>query len=507
MSKKLTAFLKRLKGDKSTPAVHGKLAHQYKEFVKKQAEKPLGKKVKDLREQGLNSYYRGQRLMHQKLFPTSWDDGAFMDDVRQATLRGAAPVSNILFWVSSGFLTVLILWASVTEIDEVTNGIGKVIPSSKVQIIQNFDGGTVAEILVREGDLVEDDQPLIRIDDTGFASSYAEKRNRVLYLQAAVTRLEAQAAGTIPVFPEELTKEAGSIVDQERRLYFSQEEERKSSKSVLQRQIEQKRQEMLDAKKTLAQTKRAYDLSSEELKLSEEMEKKGVIPKMTLIRLKREVNDVLGQYEGAKLAVPSAESALNETIEREQEFDSQWKNERLRELAEKRDELFRLTEVMRAVEDKVNRTVVRAPVKGTIKQLLVNTIGGVVKPGEDIVELIPYEDRLLIEARIRPQDIAFISPGQGAKVKLTAYDFSVYGGLDGYVEGIGADTVTDERGEAFYIIRVRTEAGLLKGPTGKPLPVIPGMVANIDILTGRKTIMDYLLKPFYKVRDNAMRER
>jgi adhesin transport system membrane fusion protein len=499
--------LKQALSRKNTKQVHGKLAHQYQQFLIAQHQKPWYKKYAERRDWLLIRYYRFQRWLHQKLFPTTWEDGAFMDDVRQATLRGAAPVSNILFWVSAGFVTVLIFWASITEIDEVTNGVGKVIPSSRVQVVQNFDGGTVAEILVREGDLVEKDQPLVRIDDTGFASSYAEKLNRLLYLRAAMVRLEAQTAGLSLRFPPELETEAPSIVAQERQLFLSQDEERKHTRSVLKRQIEQRRQELLDAQKTRDQTKRSYDLSAQELAMSEEMERKGVIPKMQLIRLKREVNDVLGQYEGARLAVPSAESALNAAIEREQEFDSQWRNERLKEMAERRDELFRLTEVMRAVEDKVNRTVVRAPVKGTIKQLLVNTVGGVVKPGQDIVELIPYEDQLLVEARIRPQDIAFISAGQNAKVKITAYDFSIYGGLDGYVESIGADTVADQKGEAFYVIRVRTETGLLKAPNGRPLPIIPGMIANVDILTGRKTIMTYLLRPFYKVRDNAMRER
>ncbi|MBI1363007.1 MAG: HlyD family type I secretion periplasmic adaptor subunit [Proteobacteria bacterium] len=499
--------LKAVPGDQPVQEPKGKLAGQYKQFMEKQREKPLVKKAQAYRDQAQAHWYQGQRVLHQKLFPTSWEDGAFMDDVRQATLRGAAPVSNILFWTTLSFLLLLLAWAGITEIDEVTHGMGKVIPSSKVQVIQNFDGGTVAEILVREGDLVEKDQPLVRIDDTGFASSYAEKRNRVLYLKAAVARLDAQSTGIEPQFPADLRVDAPNIVAQEEALYTSQEEERKSTKSVMKRQIEQKKQELLDAQKNRDQTKRSYDLSAEQLRLSEEMERKGVIAKMALIETRKEVNDAQGRYDSAKLAVPAAESALNESIEREQEFDSQWKNERLKELAEKRDELFRLTEVMRAVEDKVNRTVVRAPVKGTVKQLLVNTIGGVVKPGEDIVELIPYEDKLLIEARIRPQDIAFISPGQGAMVKLTAYDFSIYGGLKGYVESIGADTVADQKGEAFYVIRVRTESGEMKAPNGRLLPIIPGMIANVDILTGRKTIMDYLLKPFYKVRDNAMRER
>jgi adhesin transport system membrane fusion protein len=231
-----------------------------------------------------------------------------------------------------------------------------------------------------------------------------------------------------------------------------------------------------------------------------------VVSKVELLQLEREVNDLAGELESTRLAVPRIEAALQEAERRIDERRLNFRAEAQRELTAVQAEATALAEAITAAADQVKRTAVRSPVRGTIKRLLVTTVGGVVQPGEDLVEIVPLEDSLLVEAQVRPADIAFLHPGQPAKVKVTAYDFSIYGGLDGVVEEISADTITDDRGESFYRIRVRTAENALEH-NGRTLPIIPGMTTQVDILTGEKTVMDYLLKPILKAKERALRER
>ena len=445
--------------------------------------------------------------LQQKLFPTAWEDGAFMDDVRQATLRGAAPISNILFWVCGSFLLVLFLLASVVRIDEVTSGMGKVIPSSNVQILQNLDGGIVAEIVVSEGDVVQKNQPLVRIDSTGFASSYAEKQSRITFLQAEIARLDGHINNYSPDFPENLVKTMPKLIADQKDLFASQEKELEESRDVFIQQINQRQQDLNEANERLLSAERGYELISQELQMSEAMAKKGVIPEMNLLQVRRQANDIQSDLSSARLDVPRAQAALEEAQARLNEYRAKARRELMDQKSEKEDELARLQENIVAVRDKVERSIIRAPVTGTVSRVLVNTIGGVLQPGEDVIELIPAQEKLLIEARIRPQDIAFLRPQQEAMVKITAYDYSIYGGLKGHLTTIGSNTVVDEDGQAYYPVKVRTEKGALKASDGRLLPIIPGMVANVDILTGKRTVLNYLLKPYYKVRDNALRER
>lgn len=448
---------------------------------------------------------KGQQLQ-QKIFPEHWEDGEFMDDVRQATLRGAHPAAHALFWSVGGFFVLALLWAAFARVDEVTTGVGKVIPSSQVQVLQNLEGGIVDEILVREGEVVEKGQPLIRIDDTGFASSFGEKQTRILTLAAQIARMEAEVSGETPVWPKQLQEKAPDILQAENTLYESRLQELASSLNILKRQSDQREQELKEIQTRHTQAERNLKLAREELNLAEPMEAKGVVSKVEILRLKRQLNDALAEKEATQLVIEKSQAALTEAHQRVAEKESQFKNETLKELAEKRQEYARLNEVMRAVEDQVERTVVRAPVRGTINRLLVHTIGGVVQPGMDLVELIPLDDSLLVEAKIRPKDIAFLRPGQQAQVKITAYDYTIYGGLKGYVENIGSDTITDENGNAYYRIRVRTEKNYL-GTEEKPHPIISGMVASVDIVSGKKTVLDYLLKPLRRAHERALRER
>ena len=446
------------------------------------------------------------RWLDERVFDSQWEDGAFMDDVRQATLRGAHPAANLLFKCLVCFVVCFILWANIAKLDEVTRGDGAVVPSGKVQVVQNLEGGIVKEILVRQWDVVDKGDILLIIDDTGFASSLEEKKKRYLTLQAQVIRLQAESEGRTPIFPEKLKGEAPEIVVAAHDLFTSRRAELKSAETTLQRQVDQRRQEIAEAKERQKQTQRSWELANQEYQMAIPLERQGVISRVELLRLEREVNDLKGEKESARLSVPRAQAALKEVQSRLDETVFRAQNEARQELKDAQDEFNRLEEILKAEADKVDRTTVRAPVRAEVKQVSVNTVGGVIQPGMDLVELIPLDDTLLVEAQVRPQDIAFLRPGQEATVKITAYDFAIYGGLDGHLEQISPDTIANEDGEAFYKIRVRTQKNYL-GDQDDKLPIISGMVASVDILTGKKTVMDYLLKPLRRARERALKER
>ena len=445
-------------------------------------------------------------VLDEKVFDKKWEDGAFMDDVRQATLRGAHPAANILFWAVAGFILFFLVWASIAQLDEVTRGEGVVIPSGKVQTVQNLEGGIIKELLIRQGDRVEKGDTLLVIDDTGFASSLEEKNQRLYTLKAKLARLNAEITGSDLVLDSELEESAPQVIKNAYDLHKTRQSELNSARNVLKQQLEQRKREVEDAVKQREQTAKSWELSKKEYDMAVPLENQGVISQVELLRLERDVADSEGRKETARLNVPRARAALKEAESRLNELVQRQKNEAQQELETARDEVQRLEEVLKAEVDRVDRTTVRSPVRAEVKQVLVNTVGGVVQPGMDLVELIPLDDTLLVEAKVRPQDIAFLRPGQEAMVKITAYDFSIYGGLKGQVEQISPDTITDENGDAFYKIKVRTQKNYL-GNLNEKLAIMSGMVASVDILTGKKSVLDYLLKPLRKAKERALRER
>lgn len=415
-------------------------------------------------------------------------------------------VAGLTLFVIIILLSVFVGWASFAKIDEAAKGEGRVIPSRDIQIVQSLEGGIVKDILVHEGDIVEKGEILIRIDDTGFASTYEEKRSKYLSLQARIARLEAESLGETPQYPEEVTSEGKNFVENEKRLYEARKQEMNSSVAILEQQIERKNQEVAELMRRQEKLKESLFLVKEELDLTTPLAVKNIIPQVELLALKRQVNQNERDIDAAVYQMLNAQSDRKEAEERIKEQLKTFSTEVAEELSQLRQEYDALESTIKASADVINRTQIRSPVKGTIKQLLVKTVGGVVRPAMDIVEVVPLEDNLLIEAKIKPSDIAFVYPGQDTVVKLTAYDFSIYGGLKAKVEHISADTIVDEEGNSFFKIRVRTQKSYL-GTDDDPLPIIPGMVASVDIITGNKTIMTYLLKPLKKARDNALRER
>lgn len=434
------------------------------------------------------------------------DDIEFMSEVSSATMESAHRgghsllILTVLFFICAGW------WAVVTEIDEVTRGEGKVVPSSRLQVVQNLEGGIVSEILVAEGQLVEKGDVLMKIDDTRFSSSFRETQLKYWELMARVARLEAEADGKPLVLPEKLLFEQPVLAADEQALYNSRQRRLESSISVLQQQAQQRQQELVERRAKQEQLQRSYELSNQELTMSEPLVAQGVMSEVELLRLKRTVNDLRGEMDANRLAIPRIQSALNEVNRKINEERVLFQTEAARELSEVKAEFARTEETTSALEDRVTRTEVRSPVKGTVKRILINTVGGVMQPGEDLVEIVPVEDNLLIEAHIRPADIAFLRPGQDAMVKFTAYDFSIYGGLPAKLERISADTITNDKDESFYLIYLRTTKNQIESSKGK-LEIIPGMTVTVDILTGKKTVMDYLLKPIMKAKNEALRER
>ncbi|MFC4312736.1 HlyD family type I secretion periplasmic adaptor subunit [Steroidobacter flavus] len=425
-------------------------------------------------------------------------------------LQNARPLAHWILWSTLAFFVIALLWASQAQLDEVTLGQGQVIPSSKIQVVQNLEGGIIAEILVEPGQVVNKGQTLMRIDDTRFSSSYQEGAAKDDSLRARIARLEAEASLGEFIAPADLQSRAVELVRHERAVFDARRRDLDASLAVLERQGEQRAQELSEVQTHAAQLEHSYDLVQQELAITRQAADQSVFPKVQLIRLERQANDLKGELDVARLSVPRLQAAMAEVRRRADQATAEFRSAASRELSEARAEQSVISATKVALEDRLARTTVRAPLTGTIKQVKVNTIGGVVQPGMDLVEIVPLEDSLLVEARVRPADIAFLRPGLPAMVKLTAYDFSIYGGLEGTVDHISADAILDERSaarpESYYLVRVRTSRGG-RGAGDKHLKIIPGMQATVDIRTGHKTVLQYLLKPILRARQTALRER
>lgn len=436
-----------------------------------------------------------------------WNDSDFASDVIAAKIQGPNPRSFLLLIGIVAFFVAAYVWADRAVLDEVTRGDGKVIPSSKVQVIQNLEGGILKELLVGEGDIVEKGQILLRIDDTGYSSRAGEIESNYLNLMGKIARLEAEASGVGISFPPELLAERQDISISEQNLFNARQSELQSQITILRQQAQQRSQEIREINGRLKQLRSTLALANEEKSITEPLVKKGIVPKVQFLQLKREINELQGQISASNLALPRVDGALKEANQRIEEKILTFRSKASHELGVVRAEYEAARQAILGVADRVARTDVRSPVNGEVKELKIQTIGGVVRPGQDIVEIVPIDDSLLVEARIRPSDIAFLRPGQEATVKITAYDFSIYGGLPAKLERISADTIVDEQtGESFYQIIVRTDQNYLQRGENT-YPIIPGMVASVDTLTGHKTVLDYILKPILKTRDSALRER
>lgn len=436
----------------------------------------------------------------------SQKDLKYMGSLSEAVLQKSSASFKIVLWLFLIFIAWALYWANNAKVDELARGDGRVIPSKKVQIIQNLEGGIISEILVEEGEAVEKGQIIVKIDDTKFASSYKENHLRALELTAKLIRLKAESEGIDFNITKDYKDEMAKLIAHEKSLYWTNKSQLKQQISILQEQVNQRTHELAEAIAKKEQLQDSYYLINEEVKITKPLYINGVVSKVEFLQISRQASSINGDLRAAELSIPRIKSTILEAKNKINEAKLKFQNEAKEELNKVSAEISRISESEGALKDQVKRTSVRSPVNGIVKKLLVTTIGGVLQPGMDIVEIVPIQDTLLIQTKLKPSDIAYLYPGQKAIVKFTAYDFSIYGGLEGKVTHISADTIIDDEGDSFYEVLIKTDQTYLERHDQR-FDILVGMVANVDIITGKKTVMDYILKPIIKARQNALTER
>jgi adhesin transport system membrane fusion protein len=435
------------------------------------------------------------------------EDLHFMSEVDAAIHRKGSSIAVILSLVIALLMVIFVVWAHFTVLDEVTRGMGQVIPSQKIQTIQNLEGGILQEVTVQENQIVNKGDTLIRIDNALAASQYRDAFTKAAEHEAAIARLNAEIeVKSKLVFPDQLKETDPQILADQQSIFKARQEQLQAELNVLKSQQSQKQQEITEMSSRQKQLERSLELARQQRDIAKPLVDQGIYPRVDFLALERDISSLQGDIDALRLASPRIRQAANEASRRIEQRLAEFKATALDEMHSRRGDLKSLWEIMSAGEDRVTRTDVRSPVRGTIKQINLNTIGGVVRPGESILEIVPLDDTLLVEARIRPADIAFLHPGQKAMIKITAYDFSLFGGLEGVLEAISADTIEEDNGESFFKVKLRTQKNAISY-RGEDLPIIPGMTASIDILTGKKSVLAYLLKPILRAKQNALRER
>jgi len=457
-----------------------------------------------------------EKIIHTKLNNDDYEivrasdfsetDLKFISSLSAAVIQTSTKKSQSLVWIFFFLVVAFVSWASVATVDEVTRASGKIIPSHQVQKVQYLEGGTVTEILIREGDFVKKGQPLIKIDSVGFATKFQENKIRLFELEAKASRLKAQIRSTKISFGSDIKKQFPEIVQEEISFFKSSTAQLTQKVDILKEQLKQRQSEIKESRNRKKELTGRYELINREVKLTKPLVKKRLVSEVEFLKLKRQASEIKGDLDASKLAIPRLQSKMDEAKKAIKEAKLGFSNKAKKEYNEVISEIARIQQTETLLKGKVYKAVLRSPVDGTVKQLLANTVGGVVHPGRDVVEIVPLEDSLISEVKVRPSDIAYLHDDLKAMVKFSAYDFSIYGGLHGKIVHISADTITNEKGESYYLVRVKTDKAFL-GRVDKPLKIMAGMTVTVDILTGEKTILDYILKPILKAKQNALRER
>jgi adhesin transport system membrane fusion protein len=422
---------------------------------------------------------------------------------------------DIFFLLIILLFIIAIVWANFAKIDELARGTGKVIPTEKIQSVQSLDGGLIEDILVKTGQRVVSGQILMKIDTTRFEATMEETREGYNQWLAMKVRLEAEALIDIKKripklkFTKDIKNKSSDYIRSESILFENRVEELKSSIRVFNSQLNQKRQELSEIRAKLKQLKLSLKLVKAQRHTIKRLVQSGVKSKVDMIVIEKEYQQLLGDIRSAQLSIPRSNYAINEAKNRANEKIRQFKTQAATRLQEISVQIRKAEAKMVSDTDKIEKTEIRSPVNGIVKEIFINTIGGVVKSGMDLINIVPTSDILLVEAKIDPRDIAFINPQQKAIVKITAYDFSIFGGLEGQIVEISADSIIDKEskeGKSYYKVVVKTDKNYLE-KDGEKLPIIPGMIASVDIVTGEKSIMDFLLKPILKIKQNSLHER
>lgn len=393
------------------------------------------------------------------------EDLSFIKDCEVAELGRKNPFANIIIWLTCFFIFAFLLWSYYSNIDQVTVGQAKVLPSSRVQSIQTLDGGVLEKIFVKEDDVVKKGQILMQLDLTRYAAEYRSALAKSQALEASIARLNAQAEHAKEiVFPESIVKNRPDLIVREKELFHQKTDSYNEALFAL------------NHKSRLVNT---------QLDILTPLAKEGLVSKLEVIRLEGEAAELKGQVDKA---------------------ENDYRDDALSQIDKMKSELESVGESLTALKDRTEKATIRSSVEGIVNKINIHTVGGVVKPGDTLMEIVPVDANVLIDARLTPQEVAFIHQGQAATVKITAYDYSIYGGLHGVVQSIGADTIADEKGNQFFHVMIKTTNNYLEHD-GKRLPIIPGMTATVHIMTGKQSILKYLLKPIIKAKSNALTER
>lgn len=432
-------------------------------------------------------------------------DDDFTNDITAGTARQSGPSHWPLLIVTGAMIAIFCFWATFTEIEEVTSGEGRVIPSGQIQLVQSLEGGIVRSLDVQEGERVEAGQQLAQIDDTGFSSRLGELRRQQHALLVERSRLEAESQ-LVETFTlrGDTTDISEGTIQAERQLFASRRKQLSDELKVLQNRLSQREFELRELAAQEAKLQATLKPLNEEAALTRKMAQRGVVPEIELLRLESRLAELEGELTITRAAKPRVQASMEEAKNLIETTRNNYRVSARERLAKLETELAVIQETIRAASDRVTRATLVAPVRGIVNKINVTTIGAVIQPGHEVMEIVPVDDGLMIETRIRPADVAFLKPNERASVKLTAYDYLIYGDLEGEVVRIGADTIKDAEGDAFYQVIIRTDENHLS-VGDRQYPVIPGMVAMVDIKTGKNTVMSYLLKPILRARKEALR--
>jgi adhesin transport system membrane fusion protein len=430
----------------------------------------------------------------------------YMPSVLGAMYSEESRLSRMLLWVSFLFVVAVILWASFSQIDEITRGEGKVVPSSQVQKINHLEGGIIKEFYVKEGDIVEKNQIILKVDNISAKAKLKEGRELYYRYKATVQRIEAQLNNKPLVFSNDILKNAPDIAKDAEKNYENQRDRLKNAISIAEETVKQKTQEIQEFEVREKEMRNQEKILGQEIELNRQLLQKGLVAKLDVLKQERELSELKANIKSAQSNILKGQAAMGEAQTKKSQVERDFQSQNWEELKDAKNRMINAQGSVTTEGDRIDRTELRSPVRGIVKQLLISTVGSVIQPGQGILEIVPLEDNMLIENQIKPSDVAFLRPGLEASIKVSAYDYSIYGDIKAELIRISADTMTDDKGNSFYKVYLRTWGNKLS-KTGKSLPIIPGMTVTSDIKTGKKTVMDYLLKPILKAKSQAMTER
>lgn len=438
--------------------------------------------------------------------PDKRQDLEYMNVLEAHARMRPAPYSGVLLFVILALVAAFIIWANVTQTEQMTRGQGQVVPTLQTQVVQSLEGGILSSLLVREGDRVRAGQLLARINNTAFNTDQGGIEVRLAGLELTQARLQAEADGQTFTPSEAMRAQNENLVDNELNLYRSRQAEYRNALSILDDRVRQVQANLSETRAEINGYSKSRDLINEELRITRGLVAKKAVPKLEQIRLERELSGLSGSLNAARQRINRLNAELSAARRESTDQKAKFRSQVLAELSQVRTEIAAYGQSLKAASDRVDRTELKAPVDGVVQTVSVTTLGGIVEPAAKLMEIVPVDDALKISAKIAPADIAFIAVGQDVTVKVTAYDPQRFGSLKGRLTRISADTVSDQDGNLFFEIDIETDKNYL-GSDSSPLPIIPGMQAEVEVITGKRSIMEYLLKPLLRARARALTER